>query len=257
MFSDADYQLLKNRQVKQRKPVQHPQEQDIEKLHDFTLHKMKILQEKSGPWSSSEFCELRNLVVSRLTLYNARRGGDPCRLDLLEWKDAEEGNWIEARDSSNVKDPLENHLLATTKIAYQTGKGPNRLVSVLIPEDCIAPLKLLADPMLRTTCGVHCANKYVFPFTQGSLDHLSGWQCLGTVAKEAQVECPNKITATETRYLTSTMYAMLDVSPLERQRFFEHMGHSEEINKQINKTPLALSTVKTVGKHLFRFDKGR
>jgi len=33
-------------------------------------------------WISADYCELRDLVLSRLTLFNARRGGEPARLTL-------------------------------------------------------------------------------------------------------------------------------------------------------------------------------
>jgi len=45
-------------------------------------------------WTAAEFIELRSLLVSRITLFNSRIGGEPARLFLREWQDAESNVWI-------------------------------------------------------------------------------------------------------------------------------------------------------------------
>ena len=54
------------------------------------------------------FVELRNAVFVRLTIFNARRGGEPARLLIEEWRDAENNTWID-KQRSKVLDPTENH----------------------------------------------------------------------------------------------------------------------------------------------------
>ena len=39
-----------------------------------------------------DYVKLRDLLVCRLTLFNARRG-EPSRLLLREWKDAQNNEW--------------------------------------------------------------------------------------------------------------------------------------------------------------------
>lgn len=82
-------------------------------------------------YNKSDFVELRDLVVTRLTIYNARRGGEPARLKINEWQDAEKGVWLDSKRKENVSFE-ENKLLDNVKIAYQAGQG-NKLVSLLIP----------------------------------------------------------------------------------------------------------------------------
>ena len=36
-------------------------------------------------WDKYDFVKLANLTLSRLKLWNARRGGEPARLTLSEW----------------------------------------------------------------------------------------------------------------------------------------------------------------------------
>lgn len=59
-----------------------------------------------------EYSLLRDLVVSRLTLFNARRGGEPSRLLLEEWNDALNDVWY--NNTETVDDPLEKSCLEGT-----------------------------------------------------------------------------------------------------------------------------------------------
>ena len=54
---------------------------------------------------------------------------------------------------------------------------------------------------------------------------------------------PNALTATEIRQHSSTMFATTDASEPEREASYEHMGHSESINKNIYQTPKAVREV--------------
>lgn len=69
------------------------------------------------------YVELRDLVVCRLTLFNARRGGEPSRLLSREWEDAEKGVWLNTKQVDALDDPIDKALTETIKIAYQSGKG--------------------------------------------------------------------------------------------------------------------------------------
>ncbi|PIK62255.1 hypothetical protein BSL78_00778, partial [Apostichopus japonicus] len=256
LFSDAEYQLQRNRQIKHRKPVEQPLDSDIDRIKEYIHQEMSHLINEED-WTTNKYSQLRDLEISRLTLYNARRGGEPCRMTLDEWEDAAKDSWIQSSAAATVQDPLEIELLKTTKIAFQSGKGNNRLVSVLIPEDCIRGLELLADSKIRKICGVNPSNKFLFPFTQSSLEHPSGWHAVNRIAKAAKVECIDKMTATSMRHRTSTLYAMLDIPEYERDRFYDHMGHSSAINKHVYQAPLAVTTITKVGKQLHHFDKGK
>lgn len=53
---------------------------------------------------------LRDALVCRLTLFNARRGGEPSRMVKSELKDALEGKWIDQCRVEFVKDEIENKI---------------------------------------------------------------------------------------------------------------------------------------------------
>ena len=74
------------------------------------------------------------------------------------------------------------------KIAYQSGKGTNHLVPILIPEDTLAAVMILIDPVRRTEVGINSLNKYVFANTQGSNNHICGSQVMSLLCDKANVK---------------------------------------------------------------------
>ena len=68
--------------------------------------------------------------MARLTLFNARRVGEPGSMLLTDWTDAEKGAWIDPQLVDSF-DTMDKYLLDHFKLAYQTGKG-NRLVPIKV-----------------------------------------------------------------------------------------------------------------------------
>ncbi|KAJ8050179.1 hypothetical protein HOLleu_03277 [Holothuria leucospilota] len=121
LFGDATYAMNRNRNEKLRKPEALPLEEDIAKFREYTLFRMQaITRESYVVFDTHNFVELRDLLVSRLTLFNARRGGEPCRLRLVEWEDAAKNAWISQQEVQKL-DELDRALLKDLKVAYQTG----------------------------------------------------------------------------------------------------------------------------------------
>ena len=81
----------------------------------------EMLSDEYLMWDDRLFAELRDLAVSRLTLFNARRGGEPARLTVSQWKDAENNNWI---DQSRLSD-VDRSKFHEMKVTFQEGK-PHR-----------------------------------------------------------------------------------------------------------------------------------
>ena len=112
----------KDKAVKKRKPCQVPLEEDIKLLH----RRLKLLTDDYAFPSSHTFLELRNLVLTRLTLLNARQGGETERLQRDEWLEVEQGGWIDKQRLANLS-PVNKMLAKTMKTAYQTGKGSKHI----------------------------------------------------------------------------------------------------------------------------------
>ena len=78
---------------------QLPSEEDVEKLKNYIVSRMKeLLDDKYRMWNTQDFKEIRDLAVSRLTLFNGRRG-EPARMSLAEYKDAITDAWINRLDT--------------------------------------------------------------------------------------------------------------------------------------------------------------
>lgn len=230
-----------------------PKQHDVKKLRVLTLSQIKELTESDYNFIASSYnTKLRNLVVSRLTLFNARRGGEPCCLQLSQWNDAENG--ILLGESDGIDDPLEQALLGKVKIAYQSGKG-GKLVSLQVPDDCWEAIRKLCDPEIREQAGVHLNNNFVLPHTQYSLNHVSGWTAVTECGSLAGLHKP--FNATRNEAFLATLYAGLEIEESERETFYSHRGHSISINRDVYQSPLARKTIKRVGNFLHDVDNGK
>ena len=147
-------------------------------------------------------------------------------------------------------------LVKAMKIAYQTGKGNKHIVSLLVPQDTAPALKKLSDSSFRKIAGVNESNTFVFASTQMSELNASGWHALKDVCSEIKLQNASLINATNNRHRVSTLYASLNLPKDERQLFYTHMGHSEDINKDIYQAPLAIISITKVGKQLMQIDGG-
>ena len=131
-FGTARYNLTKNRQLILRRPQELPSEEDVTTVKKYSLEKMnELLSDEFLIWTETEYVQLRDLVVCRLILFNARRVGEPSRLTLSEWEDAENGVWLDPQRRGNY-DEEDAAFFQDLKITFQGGKG-NKLVSVFFP----------------------------------------------------------------------------------------------------------------------------
>ena len=60
---------------------------------------------------------MRNVIVRRLTMYDTIRG-EPTRLTVRDWQEAEQTMQIDPQHVRNINDPLEKPLVDTYKLAY-------------------------------------------------------------------------------------------------------------------------------------------
>ena len=189
----------------------------------------KLSDDELMKWDHHDFVKVRNLIVSRLTMFNARRGCEPARLTLQEWEEAANDSWIDPQLVQTVKDPLEKALFEQFKLAYQAGKGSKKLVPILIPIDTVKPIMKLIEQRIEVE--ISDDNPFLFDNTGTSLDHAVGWQCIKAVIKMmgSGLEKPDLLIADKFRHRLSTLYAVLELSANEREALYRHMGHSEYI----------------------------
>lgn len=255
VFGDAAYKLHKTREEKLRRPSAQPLEKDIKTLRDYILQRIReITSDKFCVMDSHRFVELRDCVVARLTLFNARRGGEPSRLFIKNWNDADKGVWLD-QQQLDVLDPLDKSLAAQFKVGYQSGKG-RHLVPILFTEDTHLALRKLADPEVRSMCGIRDDNTYLFPCTYMSEGHVSGWHAIKGLCNKVHLDNSEVITATANRHRVSVLFALTEIPEKDRCFVFKHLGHSEQTNQQIYQAPLAVREITVVGRQLNKMDSG-
>ena len=252
IFKPAEIGAVARRQEILRKPSQLPKEEEVKKLVSYVSssieEKLKLLT-----LDSENFVDLRNLVVTRITLFNARRGGEPSRILLSEWESAKRDEWVDAdRLATQFSSEEERNEFLEDKLLYQFGKGSGKLVPVISNKEILPALDMLSDPLTRDKCGIHKSNKFLFPSTKGSLDHVAGYHCINTVTKQAGLS--TRLTATAMRHRASTIHADSGMSEVQKQLFFEHMGHGAEVNKDVYQCPAGSNELFVVGKYLRNID---
>lgn len=257
VFGDASYKLNQAREEKLRRPEQHPEDDDIKKIRRSTLNTINEQGNASEEdFTTHSFVALRDALVCRLTLYNARRGGEPSRLRIKTWHEANSDVWLDKRHLSKM-DPIDKALASKLKVGYQTGKGNQHLVPVLFPQDCAVGLQKLADNGIRKACGIAEENDYLFPTVRGGTTaHVSGWHAVKSVCDKLVLKNPEKVTATQNRHRVSTEFALMDLPMSEREYIYKHLGHTELVNKNVYQAPLALQEIMVVGRRLQTIDMG-
>ena len=76
--------INKARQERLRLPTRTPDEEDWLRLRKYTVECINSLSDIYTHIGLHEFVQLRNALCSRITLFNARRGGEPSTLTVLK-----------------------------------------------------------------------------------------------------------------------------------------------------------------------------
>ena len=106
----------------------------------------------------AEFIRVRSVLVTRLTVFNARRGSEPARLMMSEWQDAEAGEWLDPQSVNNLTTD-DQDMVSRYKLAYQAGKGSKDLVPLLIPADAVPGIRKLVTVAIATKRRGYCHHR--------------------------------------------------------------------------------------------------
>ena len=226
--------------IVQRRPEALPSDANLQQLNAYIRN---LLNSTNGKVEEN-FCAVRSALVSRLTLFNARRGEEGSRLLVKQLEDSFAGVWMPKSQLEEVDDEIEKYLIGKFHLAYLTGKG-RKYVPILIPNDVVEPLKQLVAA--RSSHGVPEMNPFVFG-TKFSNSHCSGWHAVNDICQAAGIS--KSLNATRMRHKVSTLYASLDMSAGDRDIFLRHMGHEEGINRDNYQCPAGMREVKVMGKLL-------
>ena len=241
IFGDAYYDLNYRRNVSLRKPVNLPKDDDIKMLMGECT---RIMSVDVFNYPHDSFVNIRSATATCLIIFNARRGGEPVRLQLYQWQEAINGQWVDKEDLPTDFD--EDTMLVT----YQTGKGSDHLVPVIFPPESLSAMKFLTKEEVRKDAGVHPNNRYIFASTQNSESHASGWHCINDILKKLS----GALNATKNRHRVASLLAKLKLSEKEKDLIYKHFGHSEKINENVYQAPPGSQQLRHTGKRLLEIN---
>ncbi|XP_065681675.1 uncharacterized protein LOC124811063 isoform X2 [Hydra vulgaris] len=240
LFGDAYYNLNYRKNIDLRKPINLPNEADVQLLIEECNKIMNSIDDFQHPCES--FVTIRSATATCLTIFNARRGGEPVRLHLFQWNEALNGEWMDKQDLPEEFD------IEQMFITYQTGKGSDHTVPVLFPPECIKAMRYLTNKEVRKNAGIPDENQYIFASTQKSMSHASSWHCINEVL--IRLDKKGAINATQNRHRIATILAKLELSEKEKTLIYNHFGHSERINQNVYQAAPGSLQIKTTGKRL-------
>ena len=124
---ETDYAIFSNnaRAVYEKRqgnaPEELPDECDVKEVRDFCVSEICRLSE-NNELTVEEHRSLSKFVYVRLLTFNARRGGEPAKLTLEDWKNVEKDVWKRKSDMEQLTDPVEMALAKRLKLCYVEGK---------------------------------------------------------------------------------------------------------------------------------------
>ena len=102
---------------------------------------------------------------------------------------------------------------------------------------------------IRKAAGISTENNFVF--TSRRSDQLSsGYHDFKHICQDANVI----LKSSQLRHFLSTLKAKQHINSGEDKLYYDHMGHSRDINKHVYQAPRAKASLKSVGKFLHSTD---
>ena len=124
---ESDYLILTNNsksfyeKKKGNKPEELLLESDIKLLREFCVKETRQIL-SLNTLLTNDYVYLSKVTYARLLTFNARRGGEPGKLTLKDWRMVENDRWKKKEDIERLKDPVERKLVELLKLCYVEGK---------------------------------------------------------------------------------------------------------------------------------------
>lgn len=231
-----------------------PSREDLDKLKEFQACRMHRLNKELLQCPSYEsWRELCKLTLSRVTLFNKRRGGEASQLLVSHYLNRP--NWQEKSHAEVTSSllPVERELLKRMDMIQIPGKRLNT-VHILLTPDCKTAMDTLLQT--RTAVGIPHTNPYFFPsFSENG--HLDPCHVIQRVVKLAGVKNPARITTTKLRKYIATMMQLLDLTQNELDWVSKHLGHSLNIHKFYYRQHTSAIEMGKVARLLLQVEEGQ
>lgn len=231
MFKASECHGKKRRQEALRRPARLPSDEHRQLIRTHILNELNNFEHENENIDKHGYITLRRLTVTRIIFFNGRRVNEPGRMKIKHMKEAFSSEWISQTSLNKLPEDGQSEAMKDFYITFIEGKNTGTLVDVIIPKSLGKYLEILMSPKARVNAGIHPDNDYVFPQTGNSQDHCSGWHDVSFVVQS----CKNmpSLNATDIRHFLSTAFAGVNNTDKVRKLFYKHLGHSEEVNKEV------------------------
>ncbi|XP_021356135.1 uncharacterized protein LOC110452122 [Mizuhopecten yessoensis] len=180
-----------------------PLTEDVVKLRRYLLDEQQRLIPllRSAP-SASIWRTLALVALTRVTVFNKRRGGETGQILLESYKNRT--NWNKAGNAEIIGtlQPLEKKLLERLQLVEIVGKR-DRKVPVILTEDMVSAIDTLNEA--RKDILLPAENKYLFAAPTTKDGYLKGWDALHFTTQNAGLAKPQLITSTNMRKYVATV----------------------------------------------------
>lgn len=242
-------------QRKTNAPQLLPLTQDLVTLQSYQLRTMNELGQQLNSCPSAEiWMKLAKVALSRLIVFNKRRGGEAACMHLSSY--ISRPNW-RAPSTEEFKANLsgiERKLCDRLLLVEIIGKR-GRKVPVLITPELQSSIDLLVK--YRSAAGIHPENPYMFARAfRNSTRYVRGNDCLREVCNSAGLQQPELVTSTRLRKYIATVAQIVNMSENECDWLANHLGHDYRVHKKFYRLNDSVMELAKVSKLLISADRG-
>lgn len=230
-----------------------PLTSDLIKLITYqTSEILKLTNELNKNPSKEVWYNLSLLTLSRITLFNKRRG-DISRMLITQY--ATRPDWrTSTEELHNSLTDLEQQLCSRLTLVEVSGKGEKTVPVLLTPDSKKAVDVLIVK---RGKIGVNQMNPYVFArVNDSSTDHLRGCDALKYVAEKVQLTNFSLIASTSLRKYIATVTQVFNLTENEIDWLAWHLGYDARVHTEFYRLHESAAELSKVSQILMAVDRG-
>ncbi|XP_039461745.1 uncharacterized protein LOC120435746 [Oreochromis aureus] len=233
------------------KPSTLPFTEDVQRLHQY-LEKMansasEKLKNNPSPQAYGELC---SITLSKIILFNRRRGGEVSKMPLEAFLQRDTAALH--KDVAVGLSKFEQKLCAHFSRVEIRGKR-GRKVAVLLSPDMVEALTQLISRRLE--CGVPEENPFLFA-RPNCLTPYRGQDCLRIYANDCGAQSPELLRSTQLRKHVATLSQVLNLKNHELDQVADFLGHDIRVHREYYRLPEATTQLAKISKLLLAMEKG-
>ncbi|XP_070193306.1 uncharacterized protein [Littorina saxatilis] len=227
--------------------------EDLRTLREHQMKEMRLaIDSLQVTPSFSTWRKLAQLTMTRMTVFNKRRGGAVSKLLLKTYETRPDWKNQTNQEVLETLQPMEKMLLKRVDLVQIPGEK-SRKVPMLITDDVKKGIEVLNAH--RETVGIPSTNPFCFASRSAS-GHLDSWQAMNLISQEASLTHPELMTSTKLRKYNATVSQLFDLNPGELEWLSNHMGHDLNIHKDFYRLHNSTIEIAKVSRLLMAIDSG-